>query len=101
MTKQIRFLEQQIYSHFLVENLNIPADTFDAVVSSAAQGFAKPKAQIYQVVLHQLQVEPHEAVFVDDNDRNIEGAQQVGLHVIRFRSSEQTIQALSEFISLP
>ena len=86
---------------FLTENLNIPEDTFDVIVSSAAHGAAKPKLEIYQAVVQKLQVHPGEAVFVDDSDRNIEGAQKAGLQAIRFRGAAQAIRDLSQLISLP
>jgi len=86
---------------FLSADLRIPPDTFDAVISSARQGAAKPKAAIYQAALAQLGVPPEQAVFVDDNDRNIAGARAVGLHTIRFDNPSQTRQALAGYLSLP
>jgi epoxide hydrolase-like predicted phosphatase len=86
----------QELSTYITEELGIPRDTFDAVVSSSYYHTAKPKPQIYQIALHQLGVKPEEAVFVDDNERNIAGAQAVGLETVLFRSFEQTQQELQK-----
>ena len=85
---------------FLKEDLQIPEDTFDVVISSARQGAAKPDPAIYQAVLDQLGVAAHEAVFVDDNDLNIEGARKAGLHGIRFYHPEQARQELFQYVHL-
>jgi glucose-1-phosphatase len=85
---------------FLVEDLKIPLDTFDGIVSSAHYRAAKPKSEIYQVALRELQVQPQQAVFVDDNALNIEGAQTVGMHVIFFKNSGQAIQELLKYVQI-
>ncbi|MGB9801085.1 MAG: HAD family hydrolase [Thermanaerothrix sp.] len=72
-------------------------DTFDVVIFSAEVGMRKPDAQIFHHTLKQLQVAPHEAVFVDDLIPNVEGARRVGLHAIHFThptSVREAIQAL-------
>jgi epoxide hydrolase-like predicted phosphatase len=72
-------------------------DAFDVVIFSAEVGMRKPDAQIFHHTLKQLQVAPHEAVFVDDLLPNVEGARRVGLHAIHFThptSVREAIQAL-------
>jgi FMN phosphatase YigB (HAD superfamily) len=36
-------------------------------------------------------VEPHECLFVDDNEANIEAARRLGMTAVHFRSNEQAI----------
>jgi len=85
---------------FVREDLQIP-DTFDIIVSSAAEGMAKPDPRIFHLALEKLGVEAGEAVFVDDNLQNIEAASQVGLHTVLFFSPAQLRRDLAMFIRLP
>jgi len=62
---------------------------FDAAVFSCAEGTRKPEQRIYEIALERLGVEPHEAVFIDDRTDFIAGAQQLGIHTIRFEDPEQ------------
>jgi epoxide hydrolase-like predicted phosphatase len=66
------------------------ADIFDEMIISAEVGMAKPDPRIYQLALSRLKVSPEEAVFIDDFERNIIGAQTVGLHTIHFKTVTQT-----------
>ena len=86
---------------FLQEDLRIPADTFDVIISSAAYKQAKPHPEIYRLALKDLGVKAEQAVFVDDNARNIAGAQQVGLRTVHFQNTDQAQRALLEIVHLP
>jgi epoxide hydrolase-like predicted phosphatase len=70
------------------------ADAFDEVVISSEIGLLKPDPRIYQMVIDRLDVQPGQAVFIDDFPDNIAGAQAVGLHAIHFRNSTQIRQEL-------
>jgi epoxide hydrolase-like predicted phosphatase len=76
------------------------ADAFDHIVISAEVGIVKPDPRIYQLALDGLGVLPNEAVFIDDFEENIEGARAVGMQVILFRDSKQTILDLRKFLDL-
>lgn len=86
--------------HFIRQDLDIP-NIFDLVISSAQVGIAKPDAQIFQLTLQSLAVQPGEAVFVDDNLANIEAAARLGIRAIRFLNSEQCHRDLLAHLHLP
>jgi putative hydrolase of the HAD superfamily len=70
----------------------LPIDEiFDVVVDSAFVGFRKPEAQIYEITLHRLGIEPRAAVFVDDLELNCTAARELGMAAVWFRDSEQAI----------
>lgn len=73
-------------------------DAFDAVVISAEVGRAKPDQEIYRLALKQVQVLPHEAVFVDDFPINIEGSEKVGMRGILFKETQKTITQLKALL---
>lgn len=75
------------------------ADAFDHITISAEVGIAKPHPSIYELSLEGLGVAPQEAVFIDDFELNIKGAQHVGLCTVTFDSPQQAIADLEELFS--
>jgi epoxide hydrolase-like predicted phosphatase len=74
-------------------------DAFDAVAFSAQIGVMKPDPRSYQAALAALDVQPAEAVFIDDFQHNIDGARALGLHAIRFLNSNQAWQDLQNLLA--
>jgi putative hydrolase of the HAD superfamily len=73
----------------------LPVDEiFDVVVDSAFVGSRKPEHRIYQITLERLEASPGEALFVDDVEINCEGARELGIAAVRFRSTEQAIEEI-------
>lgn len=59
-------------------------DLCDVIVDATYTGILKPDPRAYQDCLDQLGVAAANAVFVDDQMRNIEGALRCGLQVVHF-----------------
>ena len=70
---------------------------FDSLTISAELGsdIAKPDSAIYLDALGKLGVLPQEAVFVDDREVNVSGAEAVGMQGIFFSSYEDFLATLS------
>ncbi|MEZ4770307.1 MAG: HAD family phosphatase [Caldilineales bacterium] len=66
-------------------------DRFDVIVNSSRLGMVKPDPAIYHHTLDLLEVEPHEAIFVDDLPVNVEAAATLGIHAVLFRNEAQAI----------
>ena len=62
---------------------------FDVVVSSYNVKMKKPDSRIYEYTLKELGIKPQEAVFIDDLEENVKGAEAVGIKGIVFRSVDQ------------
>lgn len=77
------------------------ADIFDHMVISSEIGMAKPDPRVYQLALEGLQMDPAQAVFVDDFIENIEGAEAVGMLGLHFQDPQTVMQTLREQFSLP
>lgn len=73
---------------------------FDCVVFSAEVRLIKPDPAIYQHVLRGLDVEPSQALFLDDRDINIQAARALGINALRFHSVTQLRSELQDS-SLP
>lgn len=69
---------------------------FNGIVVSAEEGHLKPSKEIYQVLLNRYQLVPHEAVFIDDIEPNVEGARAVGIHAIQFEDIHQCLKELEK-----
>ena len=65
------------------------SDLFDSVVVSADLRIIKPQPGIYERSLSDLAVYAEEAVFIDDNAINTDGAAAVGMHALLFSDYEQ------------
>ncbi len=62
---------------------------FDGIVVSGTEKTRKPFADFYQILLKRHEVEPSKTLFIDDNERNIHGAETVGIHGIVFSSASK------------
>ncbi|MGO9271115.1 MAG: HAD family hydrolase [Terriglobia bacterium] len=62
---------------------------FDHAVFSGEIGLVKPAPGIYLACLKGLDVRAEEALFLDDNAANVEGARALGIHALRFESTAQ------------
>jgi putative hydrolase of the HAD superfamily len=82
----------------LIEDRWGMTEVFDAIILSCEVGLMKPDARIYQRALQALDVQPGEAVFVDDFMHNVEGARAVGMHAIHFHNPKQTLQELEQLL---
>ena len=63
-------------------------DRFHHLTWSCELNLIKPMAAIYEHTLEQLNVQPNEALFLDDRIENVEGARAVGIHSLLFRSAQ-------------
>ena len=76
-------------------------DICDVIVYSQEEGFKKPDAHIYEIVLRQLDVRPHEALFLDDVESCVDGARRVGMDAVQFIGNEQAIADLESYFNSP
>ena len=69
---------------------------FDGRVVSGEEKTRKPFPEFYQLLLDRYSVNTSEALFIDDNLRNIKAAEGLGIKSIHFRSAEQLNKELRE-----
>ncbi len=73
-------------------------DWFEGIVVSGEERLIKPDPKIYRLLLDRYQVNPTEAVFLDDSMKNVDGAKKVGLHGIQFCSPMQAREELADLL---
>lgn len=71
-------------------------DVFDLVILSYETGLIKPDPEIYRLACRELGLSPEEVLFIDDGEKNVSAAQEVGLQGLIFGSNEVLRQDLKE-----
>jgi 2-haloacid dehalogenase len=61
---------------------------FDGIVVSGTEKMRKPNPAFYQLLLDRYNVKASEALFIDDNMRNVLAAEKMGISSIHFSSAE-------------
>lgn len=60
------------------------ADDFDAVINSSVVGAHKPTREFFAAACAAVDAAPSRCLFVDDDDRNVQGARAAGLSAFRW-----------------
>lgn len=69
---------------------------FDGRVVSGEEKIRKPFPEFYQRLLDRYNINPSQALFIDDNLRNVQGGEAVGIKGIHFKGPESLAKQLSE-----
>lgn len=69
---------------------------FEGIVVSGDEKLKKPDSKIYQLILDRYDIDPSTAIFIDDSLRNVDAANQMGIHAIHFKDAVQLGSELKE-----
>jgi 2-haloacid dehalogenase len=69
---------------------------FHGRVVSGEEKTRKPYKVIYETLINRFGIDPYTAIYVDDNQRNLVPAKELGFNTIHFQSAEQFEQELRE-----
>lgn len=75
-------------------------ELFDLVVESSLEGIRKPNPKIYQLTCSRMNIDPTEAVFLDDLGVNLKPARALGMQTIKVIDEAQAIADLAEATGL-
>lgn len=100
-------IQSEKYRHYALTNwqadlFNIALVRYDFLhwfhgrVVSGVEKTRKPFPEFYQLLLNRYEVKAEEALFIDDNLRNVKAAEELGIRSVHFQSSEQLKTALEE-----
>ena len=67
---------------------------FEGIVVSGDEKTRKPFKEIYKITLERFNIIPGNSVFIDDNLRNVEVANALGINGIHFKNPKELIQQL-------
>ena len=74
---------------------------FDVVIESSKAGIRKPEPRFYEMACEQLEIEPAEAVFLDDLGVNLKPARAMGMTTIKVTDPDEAIAELETVVGLP
>ncbi len=70
---------------------------FEGIVVSGEEKTRKPFDDIYHLTLDRYNIKAEQSIFIDDNLKNIEAANALGINGIQFESPEQLIKQLKQY----
>jgi putative hydrolase of the HAD superfamily len=84
----------------LLDDLFKPEDlsVFDATALSYEMGFLKPDPRAYETIAERLGVEPEACVMIDDQERYVIAARDVGMQAVWYRDFEQMQRDLEKLL---
>jgi epoxide hydrolase-like predicted phosphatase len=108
LVDRIRLLHQDyttaVLSNYMIvlrdkiENVWQIGDAFDHLIISAEVGVKKPSPEIYHIALETANCQPEQAVFIDDDAKNIQAAAHLGLHTVHFQHRDQALEELDTIL---
>lgn len=69
----------------------------DGMVVSGEENMLKPSPEIYKLLLSRYHLQASESIFIDDNQKNVAGAEAVGIHGIMFDNVPHVIERLKYY----
>ena len=75
-------------------------ERFDHFLESSVLGLRKPDPEIYRYACRVLDIEPREAVFLDDIGANLKSARALGMTTLKVDDPETAIVELEEVVGL-
>lgn len=79
------------FEHWTTMGLN---KYFKRVFRSDTDHFMKPEREAYEFVVNAIDAEPDECVFIDDLEKNVKGAESLGIRGIVYRNSTDLVRDL-------
>ncbi len=77
------------------------SELIDLMLFDGEEEISKPDVRIYQRALVRLNIQPHEAIFVDDKATNIKTANSLGMFAVLFEDTGQAISDIRAILRNP
>ena len=90
-TNHVSFVKEFINSHFDINYL-------DDLIISAEINRIKPNLDFYEFILNKYKINATELLFLDDNIKNINGANVLGIKTIRVEKSINMIDKIKSYL---
>lgn len=71
---------------------------FEKVIASCKVGYAKPDKEIYELSLSEMNAAPNTSLFIDDKQRNLEPAENMGFAIVLAQNPDQIIRDIKAFL---
>jgi putative hydrolase of the HAD superfamily len=110
MVEAVRRCHEKLKTGLLTNNFSRGADEpsyasviqlFDAVIESSKAGCRKPDIRFYEMACELMDIEPRQAVFLDDLGVNLKPARAMGMHTIKVGEPAHAIFELEAVVGFP
>ena len=107
MVEAVRRCHERLHTGLLTNNfvaldgegpVSDVLDLFDVVLESSRLGVRKPEPEFYELACARLDVEPNEAVFLDDLGVNLKPARAMGMTTIKVTDPDLAISELETVV---
>lgn len=88
-------MSTETYHH--IKNLDF-FSLFSGIVISGNEGCMKPNAEIFHLALERFDLQPTDALFIDDSVPNIDMAKELGIAGFHFKRSENCYAEIRELL---
>lgn len=95
-------LKTAVFSNVIEPTYNVLAqagyyDYFDETIASCKVGLAKPEKEIYELALERLHTTAGQSLFIDDKQKNLDPAIEMGFKTILAQNSQQIIRDVQQY----
>ncbi len=80
---------------FKIDEFNLKG-YFDLIISSCGEGVAKPNKEFFLILIKKGKIDQKETLFIDNFERNIKPARELGFQTILFKNKKQMIQEMEK-----
>ena len=96
---QIGILSNTCEAHWEFANgrFSILAQLFSPVITSYEVKSMKPEQKIYEIAAERAGAEPHQLLFMDDRQENVDGAREQGWSALHFENALQAATELERY----
>lgn len=91
-------LSNTIVPHLEITKKHNDLKDFDVAIFSCEVGLSKPHPDIYVLTAEKLEMRPEECIFVDDRERNLAPARDIGMKTVLARNPKQVIMDVSAML---
>ncbi len=74
------------------------AKKFDSIICSSRLGVKKPDAEIYAAAVASLNVAPSQCAYMDNSEKDVQGARDFGLHSFHFDDAKRDYKSLEAWL---
>lgn len=106
----IKYLSSEGYNLYCLSNMSLEFydylkvrevfSYFDGQIISALEKVIKPEPEIYLRLVERYRLNPEETLFIDDLNKNIEAAKELGFQTVLFADREQGYDQINKILGI-
>ena len=82
--------------NFIEDTFN--TENLDDIFISAEMNTSKPDTSFYEYILNKYNLKPHELLFIDDSQMNVDSAKRLGINTIKINDGDDVYEKVVKFL---